>query len=244
MAQKVNERQYCQRVLSFIDQHRLMVPEARVLVALSGGADSVALLHILLHLGYRCHAVHCNFHLRGEESDRDELFVTDLCEALRVPCDVVHFDTRSYADEHKLSIEMAARELRYKEFERIRQAYEFDVVAVAHHQDDAVETLLLNLVRGAGINGLTGMRVKNGYVVRPLLCLTREELVDYLAHLKQAYVTDSTNLTDEYMLEGFVLAMYVGQEMFGALGEVENGFEVDNLGTCLGGVAETAREQL
>ena len=186
------------RVQEFIGKHQLLADDARVLVALSGGADSVALLRILLSLGYRCHAVHCNFHLRGEESDRDERFVTALCHTLGVECEVVHFDTLGYAAEHKVSVEMAARELRYWEFERLRQAHDLDAIAVAHHQDDAVETLLLNLIRGAGINGLTGMKVRNGHVVRPLLCLTRDEIINYLSHIGQSYVTDSTNLTDMY----------------------------------------------
>ena len=186
------------RVQEFIGKQQLLTDDAGVLVALSGGADSVALLRILLSLGYRCHGVHCNFHLRGEESNRDERFVTELCHTLGVPCEVVHFDTLTYAAEHKVSVEMAARELRYREFERLRQAHGLDAIAVAHHQDDAVETLMLNLIRGAGINGLTGMRVKNGPIVRPLLCLTRDEVVDYLEYLGQPYVTDSTNLTDTY----------------------------------------------
>ena len=186
------------RVQEFINKQQLLADDAGVLVALSGGADSVALLRVLTHLGYRCHGVHCNFHLRGEESNRDERFATELCHALGVPCEVVHFDTMAYAAEHKVSVEMAARELRYQEFERLRQALHLDVIAVAHHQDDAVETLMLNLIRGAGINGLTGMKVRNGHVVRPLLCLTREEIVNYLEYLEQPYVTDSTNLTDMY----------------------------------------------
>lgn len=186
------------RVESFIGQHCLLMPDAEVLVALSGGADSVALLRMLLRLGYVCYAVHCNFHLRGEENDRDERFVTALCQELNVRLEVLHFDTQMYAHEQHLSVEMAARELRYREFERIRQSENLDAIVVAHHQDDAVETLLLNLIRGAGINGLTGMRVKNGYVVRPLLCLTRNEVLEYLSWLGQTYVTDSTNLTDAY----------------------------------------------
>ena len=187
-----------QRVQSFITQHTLLEPSAKVLVALSGGADSVALLRMLIRLGYDCYAVHCNFHLRGEESDRDERFVTELCHSQGVSLEVLHFDTEAYASEHKVSIEMAARELRYREFERIRESRSLSAIAVAHHQDDAVETLLLNLIRGAGINGLTGMRVRNGHVVRPLLCLSRDEVVEYLNRLGQSYVTDSTNLTDEY----------------------------------------------
>jgi tRNA(Ile)-lysidine synthase len=190
--------QVVRRVSDFIAQHQLLVPNAHVLVALSGGADSVALLRILMRLGYRCHAVHCNFHLRGEESNRDERFVVSLCESLNVPCEVVHFDTQTYAADRRVSIEMAARELRYREFERVRETFHLDAIAVAHHQDDAVETFLLNLIRGAGINGLTGMRMRNGYVVRPLLCLTRSEVLGFLDASGQSYVTDSTNLTDEY----------------------------------------------
>lgn len=186
------------RVQEFIRHEGLMADGAGVLVGLSGGADSVMLLHILTGLGYRCHAVHCNFHLRGEESNRDEGFARELCHTLHVACEVVHFDTREYAAKHRISIEMAARELRYREFEHIRQAQGLDVIAVAHHRDDAVETMLLNLIRGAGINGLKGMQAMNGRVVRPLLCITREEVVGYLNHIGQPYVTDSTNLTDEY----------------------------------------------
>lgn len=186
------------RVEEFIRRQQLMTEGNGALVALSGGADSVALLRILLQLGYRCRAVHCNFHLRGEESNRDEAFATELCKNLGVACEVVHFDTLTYAAEHHLSVEMAARELRYEVFEQMRKAHHLDVIAVAHHQDDAVETLLLNLVRGTGINGLTGIRARNGHVVRPLLRLTRDEIIAYLKRLEQPYVTDSTNLTDEY----------------------------------------------
>lgn len=186
------------RVESFIVQHHLLTHGARVLVALSGGADSVALLRMLMNMGYVCHAVHCNFHLRGEESHRDECFVTHLCSSFDVPLVVLHFDTKAYAAEHHLSIEMAARELRYREFERIRQSEGLEAIAVAHHRDDAVETLLLNLIRGAGIHGLTGMHARNGAVVRPLLCVSRDEVLDYLKRLGQDYVTDSTNLTDKY----------------------------------------------
>ena len=186
------------RVRAYLEQHELLQSNEGVLVALSGGADSVALLRVLLCLGYDCYAVHCNFHLRGEESNRDEAFVVKLCQLLGVPYEVIHFDTEAYAAEQKISIEMAARELRYREFERIREARGLGAIAVAHHRDDAVETLLLNLIRGTGINGLTGMRVKNGHVVRPLLCLSRDEVLDYLDSLGQSYVTDSTNLTDAY----------------------------------------------
>lgn len=186
-------------VQRFIEEKDLFNLQDKILVALSGGADSVALLRILLSLGYTCECAHCNFHLRGLESDRDESFVRRLCEEHSIPLHVTHFDTSAYAKEHHLSIEMAARELRYNWFEEIRKGIKASVIAVAHHRDDSVETFLLNLMRGAGINGLKGIPVKNGYIVRPLLSVSREGILDYLQAINQGYVTDSTNLEDEYM---------------------------------------------
>lgn len=190
---------YKNRIQHAIEEKELFALNDKVLVALSGGADSVALLRVLTDLGYLCECAHCNFHLRGEESDRDEWFVRSLCQELQVPLHVKHFETESYAKEKQVSIEMAARELRYAWFEELRKETEAVVIAVAHHRDDSVETFLLNLIRGTGINGLKGIQSKNGNIVRPLLETSREDILDYLAHLKQDYVTDSTNLQDEYM---------------------------------------------
>ena len=187
-----------QKVVQYIERHKLFSLDDKILVALSGGADSVALLRLLLSLGYTCEAAHCNFHLRGAESDRDEHFVRQLCLEHRVTLHTVHFNTEQEAKERHISIEMAARELRYAWFEKTREACSAAVIAVAHHQDDSVETLLLNLIRGTGINGLRGIRPRNGHIVRPLLCLDRKEIVGYLESIGQAYVTDSTNLTDDY----------------------------------------------
>ena len=187
------------RIQKFIEEKRLMLSADRVLVALSGGTDSVALLRVLLQLGYRCEAAHCNFHLRGAESDRDEGFVRGLCEGLGVKLHVTHFSTEEYAKANGLSVEMAARELRYNWFDELRRSTGADVVAVAHHLDDSVETFLLNLSRGTGINGLKGIPVRNGYIVRPLLEVSRKDIVDYLLYLQQDYVTDSTNLENVYM---------------------------------------------
>ena len=186
-------------VQRFIEEKDLFNLQDKVLVALSGGADSVALLRILLSLGYTCECAHCNFHLRGLESDRDESFVRQLCEEHSITLYVTHFYTTAYAKEHHLSIEMAARELRYEWFKQIRKKIGALVIAVAHHRDDSVETFLLNLMRGAGINGMKGIPVKNGYIVRPLLSVSREGILDYLQAINQGYVTDSTNLEDEYM---------------------------------------------
>lgn len=190
---------FVRKVCQFIEGKHLFRAGDKVLVALSGGADSVALLRVLLRLGYVCEAAHCNFHLRGEESVRDECFVQALAEKLEVPLHVIHFDTKEYAVSHNISVEMAARELRYDWFEKLRQECGAKVVAVAHHRDDSVETFLLNLVRGTGINGLQGIRPENGNVVRPLLCVSRVEILDYLFSLGQDYVTDSTNLQDEFV---------------------------------------------
>ena len=188
-----------QDVQKFIEEKKLFNLQDKILVALSGGADSVALLRVLQSLGYICECAHCNFHLRGLESDRDETFVRQLCEKQRILLHVTHFDTSAYAKDHHLSIEMAARELRYEWFEHIRKEIGASVIAVAHHRDDSVETFLLNLMRGAGINGLRGIPVKNGKIVRPLLSVSREDILDYLQAIHQEFVTDSTNLEDEYM---------------------------------------------
>lgn len=188
-----------QEVARFIAHHQLLDKAGRHIVALSGGADSVALLRVLLNLGYTVEAAHCNFHLRGEESERDEQFVVSLCKRLDVPLHRIHFDTNEYATLHKVSIEMAARQLRYRYFEQLRQDISADTVCVAHHRDDAVETLLMNLLRGAGIHGLTGIRPKNGNIVRPLLCVSRQQIVGYLDAIGQPYVTDSTNLQPDVL---------------------------------------------
>lgn len=186
------------KVRQYINSKQLFSLNARIVVALSGGSDSVALLRILHALGYDCEAAHCNFHLRGKESDRDEVFVKKLCTKLGIPLHRIDFETKRYADEKKISIEMAARELRYNWFAEIKEKTKADVIAVAHHKDDSVETVLLNLIRGTGLNGLMGIRPKNGNIVRPLLCVSRKEIMDYLQDIGQEYETDSTNLQDEY----------------------------------------------
>ncbi len=182
---------------TFINEQELLVPDATYLVALSGGADSVCLLRVLIALGYSVEAIHCNFHLRGSESDRDEEFCRTLTEGLGIKLHVVHFDTRSYARTRKISVEMAARELRYKRFGELLEERNLAGVVVAHHRNDAIETFFLNLVRGTGIEGLKGIKSKNGYILRPLLSVTRQEIEAYLEELRQDYVTDSSNNVDD-----------------------------------------------
>ena len=182
------------KVWRYIKKHNLLNPNDLHIVALSGGADSVALLLLLKEHGFNVHAAHCNFHLRGAESDGDEAFCVELCQQLGVELHRAHFDTREYAELHKVSIEMAARELRYKWFEQLRQDIGAAGICVAHHRDDSVETVLLNLVRGTGLRGLTGIQPRNGSILRPLLCVSRAEIEAFLAEKGQKYVTDSTNL--------------------------------------------------
>lgn len=198
-----------QRVSEYIRKRGLLKPEGRYLVALSGGADSVCLLLMLKQLGYSVEAIHCNFHLRGEESDRDESFCRQLCDEQQINLHLVHFDTQSYAQLHKVSIEMAARQLRYRHFAQLCHDAEFQGICVAHHQDDVVETVLMNLIRGTGIKGLSGIKPLqsmsfqlNGQddsifqlpIIRPMLCVSRDEITDFLTQMGQTYVTDSTNL--------------------------------------------------
>ena len=173
---------------SILDKGKLYI------VALSGGADSVALLLMMHDEGFRVEAAHCNFHLRGDEADRDEQFVVDLCSRLGINLHRVHFDTREYAELHKQSIETAARNLRYAYFNSLLHDIGADAIVVAHHRDDNVETVLMNLVRGTGLNGMSGIRPVNGNILRPLLGMSRNEIEDYLRRRGQSWVTDSSNL--------------------------------------------------
>lgn len=193
------------KVDTYTKKHNLLNTNDLYLVALSGGADSVALLLWMQEAGYRIHAAHCNFHLRGEESDRDEAFCQALCERLDIPLHLAHFDTREYAALHQVSIEMAARELRYRWFGQLCRDVEAAAVCVAHHRDDSVETVLMNLLRGTGLRGLTGIQPRSELedhggeggklmVLRPLLGVSRAEVEEFLAKRNQNYVTDSTNL--------------------------------------------------
>ena len=185
------------KVKDYIKQHNLLNSNDLYIVALSGGADSVALLLFLDEMGYQVHAAHCNFHLRGAESDRDEAFCESLCLQKNIPFHRIHFDTLTYAETHHVSVEMAARELRYGYFEQLRKDIGASGICVAHHRDDSVETVLLNLIRGTGLRGLTGIQPRKGYILRPLLCVSRQEIEQYLQAKGQSYVTDSTNLVAE-----------------------------------------------
>ena len=187
------------KVRAYIEREIRLDAKSLILIALSGGADSTALLLIMKELGYRLHALHCNFHLRGEESNRDQAFVEELCKEQNVPLSVRHFQTEEVAKERGISLEMAARDLRYDWFREELKARKAACIAVAHHRDDQAETLLLNLVRGTGLRGLAGMQAKHDGIIRPLLCLSRDEILQYLESRGQTYVTDSTNSERTYL---------------------------------------------
>lgn len=193
-------------------QAHVQPSDGALLVGLSGGADSTCLLLALHEAGFSVEALHCNFELRGMASDADEAYCRRLCREYGIPLRVRHFRTRSYAQRHRLSIEMAARELRYEWFAQEMNAGSAQAVAVAHHRDDQVETLLLNLVRGAGIHGLTGMHsvaalpssAAGGQgpcrLLRPLLAVSRAEIEAWLRERGISWQTDATNLDPQAAL--------------------------------------------
>ena len=196
------------RVQKYIRDKGLLHQGDKVLVCVSGGADSIALLDVLQRSGYKCVVAHCNFHLRSEESDRDEAFVRQLGSKKNTTSvigvqdvRVKDFDTTTYAKEQGLSIEMAARQLRYRWFAQVAQEEGCTAIAVAHHQNDQAETILLNLKRGTGIRGLCGMHAQSPNpeggpipVIRPLLCTTRDYIEHYLKDIRHlSWVNDSTN---------------------------------------------------
>jgi tRNA(Ile)-lysidine synthase len=191
------------KIQQYINQHFLIAHNEKIIVGVSGGADSVALIHILRSLNYNCIIAHCNFHLRDEESMRDEFFVTQLAQQYNSPFFNIDFQTKEYASQNKISIEMAARDLRYAWFEQLRIQENANYIAVAHHADDVVETVLMNLTRGTGIDGLTGIKPQNGHVIRPFLGITRADIMQYITDNKLSFVLDSTNKNVDFLRNKF-----------------------------------------
>lgn len=190
-----------QRFLAFIQSNQLFQKNDRLLIAVSGGSDSVALCELCYQGGYHFEMAHCNFQLRGEESERDEKFVRKLAEKYAVPLHSKRFETKEYSNQHKVSTQIAARELRYSWFDELIQEMRKEGAAfllTAHHLDDSIETLLMNFFRGTGIRGLQGIPLKAGYIRRPLLFATKKEILEFLIVHNLEYVEDSTNLTEDY----------------------------------------------
>ncbi len=182
-----------------IDTNFSFLHKSKILIAVSGGLDSVVLTHLCKASNLNIALAHCNFKLRGEESDGDEAFVLQLGETLNVEVFIEYFDTEAYAENNKLSIQMAARELRYQWFESLMNHLEFDYMLTAHHADDNLETFLINLSRGSGLRGLTGIPEINGQIVRPLLPFSREQLAQFAENEKISWRDDSSNASDTYL---------------------------------------------
>jgi len=187
------------RIYDYIKEQNLFTLEDKILVGLSGGRDSISMLYLLHSLGIKIAIAHCNFQLRGEDSDKDEIFVKRIAEKLKIPFYHIRFDTLVWAKEHKESTQMAARTLRYNWFEKVRKENNYNYIAIAHNSDDLVETFFINLIRGTGIDGLRGIKPKNGNIVRPLLFASREDINKYITKNKYIYREDKSNNSTHYM---------------------------------------------
>jgi tRNA(Ile)-lysidine synthase len=183
----------------FIAENNILNPDERILLAVSGGIDSMVMAHIFIQLGYETGIVHCNFSLRGKESEKDEDLVRKFAEKHKIPFFSTRFETKTFAKENGISIQMAARELRYSWFEKIRKDNSYDLVAVAHNLNDNIETLIINLTRGTGLAGLSGMRIVSNRIIRPLLFASRQQITDYCILNKIRYREDKSNADTKYI---------------------------------------------
>ena len=186
------------RFRNYIEHHDLIGPQDRVLLAVSGGLDSMVMLHLFQLTGYAVGVAHGNFGLREKESDGDEAFVNDYCVKHSIPCYVKRFDTKNYAETRKISVQMAARELRYVWFNELAEEKKFHWVATAHHLNDSLETVLMRLSNGSGLDQLTGIPKKNERIVRPLLFASREEIHAFAKESKISWREDASNVSTYY----------------------------------------------
>lgn len=219
-----------EKVRDYIMEYRMLQPGDRVIVALSGGADSVCLLSVLKELSglpkgpvAELKAVHVHHGLRGAEADRDVAFARDLCVRLGIPFTMVARDVAGYGAEHRLSTEEAGRILRYEALEAEAKAWGAQKIALAHHRDDNAETILHHLLRGSGLRGLSGIRPVQGNRIRPLLCVGRKEIEEYLAEQGLAWCEDSTNLSGDYTRNR------IRNQVMPLLQESVNGRAVENI---------------
>ena len=186
------------KVKALLSEHHLNLSRKHTLLAVSGGMDSVVMVELFHQLGLKFGIAHCNFQLRGEESDGDEALVKSLANKYKVPFYSIRFETAAYVKSKNVSTQVAARELRYEWFEQIRTEHKFDYIATAHHLNDNIETVLHNFIKGTGIKGLRGMLVRREKLIRPLLSLSQEEIKGFQQEYKLDYREDSSNASDKY----------------------------------------------
>ena len=184
---------------TYVEQHELFSHEDKILLAVSGGVDSMVMLSLFVRLGYNIGVAHCNFSLRGEESDGDTEMVLSECDKLGIVCHYERFDTEGEMERTGDSMEMTARRLRYDWFNELCRREGYNAIAVAHHENDSIETFFINLLRGTGLRGLTGINRQYGKVVRPLLYASREDILDYAKQNNIPYRNDSSNLSTKYL---------------------------------------------
>ena len=187
-----------EQFLKYIHNEKLFHSSQRILLAVSGGADSLLMLHLFVNTGFSVAVAHCNFGLRGSESDADEQFVADYCDQHNITFYQKSFSTEDFAKQEGISIEMAARDLRYNWFNQLLFQNHYDFLATAHHQDDVIETFLINLSRGSGIRGLSGIQPKSRKIIRPMLFTNRDEILEYCSRMKIEFRTDSSNQETVY----------------------------------------------
>jgi len=183
----------------YIDENGLATRGQRILLTVSGGVDSMVMFSLFRECGYRVGVAHCNFQLRGEESDEDEVLVAREAERCGVPCYNRRFDTAGEMERTGESMEMTARRLRYAWFEELRQQEGYDLIAIAHHADDSIETFFINLLRGTGLRGLTGINIQIGRLIRPLLFASRKEILEYAVAKHIPFREDSSNRSTKYL---------------------------------------------
>lgn len=224
-----------QRIWNYMKQFHMVKPKDRVVVGLSGGADSVFLLWVLKELesdlDITLEALHFHHGLR-EASDGEEIFVRQLCERWNIPCKVVHLDVKEYAKMYKMGIEEAARTLRYEAFEREVASIEHTKIALAHHQNDQAETVLYQMVRGSDARGLTGMRPVRDHLIRPLLCVSREQIEAVLAEQDIAFVTDESNADNQFTRN------YIRNQVLVDLKNQVNERAIQHIADCSASMAE------
>ncbi len=184
---------------TYVEKEKLFKRTEKILLTVSGGIDSIIMCELFHKAGLKFGIAHCNFNLRADESNADEIFVEELAEKYKVQFHSVIFNTTEFAKKNKLSIQIAARQLRYKWFEEIREQFNYKYIATAHHQDDSIETFFINLIRGTGISGLHGILPKNGKIIRPLLFANKEQIVSFAKNNKLEYREDSSNNSDKYV---------------------------------------------